>query len=198
MSTDIRRLIVAEIPRLRRYARFKVHDPDLADDLVQECLLRAVAKINTWQPGTNLRAWLITILHNVTMSHFRLRKRRPTTVELLADGRELAVAGSHDRNLEMSELQHALDQLSEDHREVLLMVVVEGLRYEEVAGILGIPTGTVRSRLFRARATLKEHLNGGGSNMPGAPELVGSPDETASSAKGLGEKSSRRAISRRP
>src|SRR5258708_6723251 len=86
-------LIVAEIPRLRRYSRFLVRDPELADDLVQECLTRAVAKLDTWEVGSNMRAWLFVILHNAYISHWRRVKRSPTTVEMSPSDPALAVVG---------------------------------------------------------------------------------------------------------
>src|SRR5579872_4797400 len=112
MSTHTRPLIVAQIPRLRRYARFMVQDSDLADDLVQDCLERAVDKIDSWQPGTNMGAWLTMILRNVIISHWRRVKRRPKPVELDEDG--FAISGDQETNLEMLELRQALQCLSSE------------------------------------------------------------------------------------
>src|SRR5882724_11488126 len=111
MDSDVRRLIVAEIPHLRRYALFMVHNSVEADDLVQECLLRAIDKIATWEPGTNLRAWLRAILHNRVMTHLRYVKRRPIDIDSL-HGSVLAVPGNHDRNLLMQELARGLSRLN--------------------------------------------------------------------------------------
>jgi RNA polymerase sigma-70 factor (ECF subfamily) len=153
-------LIVAEIPRLRRYARFLVRDPELADDLVQECLTRAVAKLDTWEIGSNMRAWLFVILHNAYISHWRRVKRSPATVEMSPSDPALAVVGSQEQHLGMIDVQTAFNKLGEDHKQILLMVGVEGLRYEDAAAVLDLPVGTVRSRLFRARSALRQLLDG--------------------------------------
>ena len=153
MSIHTRPLIVAQIPRLRRYARFMVQDGDLADDLVQDCLERAVDKIDMWQPGTNMGAWLTTILRNVIISHWRRVKRRPISVEL--DETSFAVTGGQEANIEMLELRRALQRLTREHKQILFLVAVEGRAYEDAAALLGIPVGTVRSRLFRARTALR-------------------------------------------
>jgi RNA polymerase sigma-70 factor (ECF subfamily) len=153
-------LIVAEIPRLRRYARFLVRDQELADDLVQECLTRAVAKLDTWEIGSNMRAWLFVILHNAYISHWRRVKRSPATVEMSPSDPALAVVGSQEQHLGMIDVQTAFNKLGEDHKQILLMVGVEGLRYEDAAAVLDLPVGTVRSRLFRARSALRQLLDG--------------------------------------
>ena len=153
-------LIVAEIPRLRRYARFLVRDPELADDLVQECLTRAVAKLDTWEIGSNMRAWLFVILHNAYISHWRRMKRSPATVEMSPSDPALAVSGTQEQHLGMIDVQTAFNKLGEDHKQILLMVGIEGLRYEDAAAVLDLPVGTVRSRLFRARSALRLLLDG--------------------------------------
>jgi len=145
----------AEIPRLRRFARYMTRDADYADDLVQECLTRAIANIGSWQPGTNLRAWLFVILKNV----FRNDKRRAQhdiayRNRLENDAPLVAKAGQY-HHLVLTEVQEAFLRLSEDHREVLMLIAVEGLRYEEAANILNISVGTVKSRLSRARSALR-------------------------------------------
>ncbi|MGO9546373.1 MAG: sigma-70 family RNA polymerase sigma factor [Rhodomicrobium sp.] len=146
----------AEIPRLRRFARYMTRDADYADDLVQECLTRAIANIGSWQPGSNLRAWLFVILKNV----FRNDKRRAQhdiayRNRLEKDAPLFARAEQH-HHLVLSEVQDAFMRLTEDHREVLMLIAVEGLRYEEAATVLNISVGTVKSRLSRARAALRE------------------------------------------
>lgn len=151
-------LIEAEIPRLRRYARYLTRDVDRADDLVQEALTRAVAKMDSWQPGTNLRAWLFVILRNVFISELRHRAREPRSDMVADDHPSLAVKSTQDERMSLVDLQRAFDQLSAEHREILLLVAIEGLPYEEAAAILGVPVGTVRSRLNRARAQLQRTL----------------------------------------
>ena len=145
----------AEIPRLRRFARYMTRDADYADDLVQECLTRAIANIASWEPGTNLRAWLFVILKNV----FRNDKRRAQhdiayRNRLETDAPTFAKADQH-HHLVLTEVQEAFHQLTEDHREVLMLIAVEGLRYEEAATVLDISVGTVKSRLSRARNALR-------------------------------------------
>ncbi len=145
----------AEIPRLRRFARYMTRDADYSDDLVQECLTRAIANIDSWQPGTNLRAWLFVILKNV----FRNDKRRAQHDMAYRSGLErdvpLVSPAQQHNHLVLSEVQQAFLQLTEDHREVLMLIAVEGLRYEEAASILNISVGTVKSRLSRARTALR-------------------------------------------
>ncbi len=151
-------LIEQEIPRLRRYARLFARDRDTADDLVQESLLRALSGLHTFVPGTNMRAWLFTILHNVFRNDYRRAKRNPVqpNSDLIADHAATAVRGNQESHMELTRVQAALSTLSEDFREVILLCGVEGLLYEEAAEVLGIPVGTVRSRLSRARSALRE------------------------------------------
>lgn len=147
-----------EIPHLRRFARYIARDADRADDLVQECLAKAVAHINSWQPGTNLRAWLFVILRNVYRNE--LRKKSLRTVSLQDDGNPgLAIDGGQEQRMALVEVNDAFLKLSEEHREILLLIGVEGMSYEDVSGILEIPLGTVRSRLARARTALRKEMN---------------------------------------
>jgi len=155
-------LIEAEIPHLRRFARYIVRDVDRADDLVQECLTRAIAKVHTWTPGTNLRAWLFVILKNCHIND--VRRQRPTS-EIPTDHPMLKVPSNQDAHITLLEVRDAYLSLSEEHREVLLLVAIEGLQYEEAAAVLGVPLGTVRSRLSRARQALRDAL---GEPLPAA------------------------------
>lgn len=155
---DVVNEIEQEIPRLRRYARYLARDVDQADDLVQDCLTRAIAKIDSWQPGTNLRAWLFVILRNAYISEVRRSSRMPFGTSDAEDDFRLVVSGGQEASLELLEVREALDSLSIEHREVLHLVAVEGLKYEEAAEILEVPVGTVRSRLSRARSALRVRL----------------------------------------
>jgi RNA polymerase sigma-70 factor, ECF subfamily len=148
------------IPNLRRYARALVRDPDLADDLVQDCLERAISRFHHFRPGTNLRGWLFTILLNIVRSHTRSAKWRNQALPLDDLNCRATVPGSQEVSLTMRDLQRAFDQLAPSFREVIMIVAVEGLSYEEAAGIIGTPVGTVRSRLSRARSQLREALEG--------------------------------------
>jgi RNA polymerase sigma-70 factor (ECF subfamily) len=158
---DLLLRIEAEIPRLRRYARHLTRGHDRADDLVQDCLARAIAKRDTWEPGTNLQGWLFTILRNGYISEFRRYSRRGPELELAEGDGRCAVKADQEMRLHLQEVAAAFDVLSSEHREVLQLVAIEGLKYEEVAKILGVPVGTVRSRLSRARAALRLRLENG-------------------------------------
>lgn len=147
------------IPRLRRYARALTGDRMQADDLVQDTLARAWEKLTFWQRGTDLRAWLFTILHNLYANDVRRRKRRP---ELLAlDDTELDAPqpDTADSGLAMRDLESALRRLPDEQRAVLLLVSLEELSYEDTARALSIPVGTVMSRLSRARERLRALMN---------------------------------------
>jgi RNA polymerase sigma-70 factor (ECF subfamily) len=163
---DKLKLIEAEIPRLRRYARYLVRDVDRADDLVQECLTRAVAKIDSWTEGTNLRAWLFVILKNCHINEVRHYQRMVTDGDLDGEHRALTVAANQDAHIELGEVRDAFLNLSREHREVLLMIAIEGLAYEEAAVILDVPLGTIRSRLSRARQALRDALSDHTSTQP--------------------------------
>ena len=165
------RLIEMEIPRLRRYARFLAGDIDYADDLVQECLTRAIAKVDSWQPGTNLRAWLFVILRNCYFNDLRRKKCSPFID--VADGAAPngQISASQYVSVTLNEVRAAFAELSEEHREVLLLVAVEGVSYEEAAEIIGVPIGTVRSRTSRARHRLRRALDG--KDEPGQKDPAG-------------------------
>jgi RNA polymerase sigma-70 factor (ECF subfamily) len=152
---EIYRSIEAEIPRLRRYARALTRDVAGADDLVQDCLARALEKLHLWQEGTDLRAWLFTILHNQYVNHVRRAVREGAPVALSDNEPMLAQMPRQGKRLELRDLERALAKLPDDQRSVILLVGLEGMRYEEVAEILDIPVGTVRSRLSRGRDALR-------------------------------------------
>jgi RNA polymerase sigma-70 factor, ECF subfamily len=162
-------LIEAEIPRLRRYARYLARDADRADDLVQECLMRAIARVDSWTPGTNLRAWLFVILRNCHINEVRRGQRISLVGETTTDYEVVPTPASQEAHVSLLEVRDAYLNLSEEHREVLLLVAIEGLQYEEAAAILEIPVGTIRSRLSRARQALRDALEGDGAMMPGKP-----------------------------
>jgi RNA polymerase sigma-70 factor, ECF subfamily len=159
-------LIEAEIPRLRRYARYLAREADRADDLVQECLMRAIAKIDSWTPGTNLRAWLFVILRNCHINEVRRGQRTSLFGEMSSDYDVVPSPASQEAHISLLEVRDAYLNLSEEHREVLLLVAIEGLQYEEAAAILDIPVGTIRSRLSRARQTLRDALEDGRATVP--------------------------------
>jgi len=157
--------IATHIPRLRRYARALVGDPHAADDLVQDTLERAINKRHLWRPGSDLRAWLFAIMHNVFVNQLRSRQAHPE--EGLDDETLPAVAPTDGARLEIRDLQSALAVLPAEQREIVLLVGLEQLTYAEVSEALGIPIGTVMSRLFRGR----ERLRGLIAGAPVAPNL---------------------------
>jgi RNA polymerase sigma-70 factor (ECF subfamily) len=156
--------IVQHIPRLRRYARALAGDRYAADDLVQDTLERAWNKFHLWRPGSDLRAWLFAIMHNVFVN--QMRSRRIDLEQVMEEPPSPAVRATQSDSLEVADLQRALARLSVEHREVLLLVAVEQMKYEEVSRTLGIPVGTVMSRLSRARERLRHHLDGGTPVVP--------------------------------
>ena len=149
-------LIVPYIPNLRRYARALVGDRDGADDLVQDTLERAVRKFHLWKPG-DLRAWLFSIMHNVFVNQLKARKIAPS-VEI--DENTLAAPVPTADSVDVLDLQRALLCLAPEQREVLLLVALEDMTYADVSGSLGIPIGTVMSRLSRGRERLRRLMNG--------------------------------------
>ena len=151
--------LIELIPRLRRYARALVSDRAASDDLVQDTLERAWSKLHLYRRGTDLRAWLFTVMHNVHVN--RVRAMRPTD-PIEDDMPELAQRATQDDALVVRDLDRAISTLPVAQREVLLLVALEDLSYEETARVLGIPIGTVMSRLARAREKLRDLMQGKG------------------------------------
>jgi len=156
--SDVQSLIEL-IPRLRRYARALVGDRSTADDLVQDTLERAWSKLHLYRHGTDLRAWLFTVMHNVHVN--RLRAVRPTD-PLEDDMPELTQRATQGDALVVRDLERGIAALPLAQREVLLLVALEDLSYDETARALGIPIGTVMSRLARAREKLRTLMQGKG------------------------------------
>ena len=155
--------LVASLPRLRRYARVLTGDSQRADDLVQDTLARAWEKRALWRVGSDLRAWLFTIMHNVHINQFALRRRELAESLLDADdgpagGWEIPVRATQSDRVELTEVMIHIRRLPTEQREVLLLAAVEELRYEDIARLQGIPIGTVMSRLNRARERLRRML----------------------------------------
>ena len=152
--------LVELIPRLRRYARALVGDRASADDLVQDTLERAWAKLHLYRRGTDLRAWLFTVMHNVHVNKVRATRVTDTLEDELP---ELAQRASQGDTLLLRDLDRAIARLPSEQRAVLLLVTLEEMSYEEVARALGIPIGTVMSRLSRAREKLRMMMLGQGA-----------------------------------
>jgi len=149
--------LVAEIKNLRAFAISLSGSVSLADDLVQETLLRAWSKSDKFQPGTSLRAWLFTILRNIYYSNYRKRAREVQDSEG-AYARRLTISGDQESHLDLEDFRKALTKLPAEQREVLTLVGASGLSYEEAAAICQVEIGTIKSRLSRARAKLVEML----------------------------------------
>lgn len=162
--------IVAAVPHLRAFATSLCGNRERADDLVQETILKAWDNRSSFAVGTNLKAWLFTILRNTYFSERRKRKREVEDADGKISGR-VAVHGEQQGHMDLRDFQHALDQLSEDQREALILVGAEGFSYEEVAEICGCAVGTVKSRVNRARTRLADLL-GVGSVSEFGPEPV--------------------------
>jgi RNA polymerase sigma-70 factor (ECF subfamily) len=151
--------LIELIPRLRRYARALAGERAAADDLVQDTLERAWSKLHLYRRGTDLRAWLFTVMHNVHVN--RLRAARPA-VPLEDEMPELAQRATQGDALVVRDLERAVAALPEGQRQVLLLVALEDLSYEETARVLEIPIGTVMSRLARAREKVRQLMHGKG------------------------------------
>lgn len=156
---DVRELIAEHIPRLRRYARAMTGNSTRADDLVQDTLERAWSKRNLWRRGSDLRAWLFTIMHNVFINQLRQNREAHGHTPLDED-RESSALAAPDHGLAMRDLARALEQLPADYREVVLLVGLEQMTYNEVAKVLGVPLGTIMSRLSRGRERLRALMAG--------------------------------------
>lgn len=156
--TDITQRLIQCIPRLRRYAQALTGDRNRADDLVQDSLERAWSRLHLWRGSGDLRAWLFTIMHNIFANDVRQYARTPRMTSLQDEKEPAAADGGLDQILHLQDIQRALQELPEAQREVLLLVGMEQLSYEEVATILDIPIGTVMSRLARAREHLRASL----------------------------------------
>ena len=147
------------MPALRRYARVLCRRHDAAEDLLQDCVERALRSRHLWRRPGNVRSWLFRIMHNVHANDVRWRSRHPAGVEL-EDGHGGAVAASQEMRVEVGQALDALGRLGDDQREIMVLVAVEGFSYREAARILALPEGTVMSRMARAREKLLEVMEG--------------------------------------
>ena len=152
--SEFRQRVEAAIPALRRYARALTRDSETADDIVQDTLVRALRSEHLFHDG-DVRAWLYTILTNLNRNRLRSLSRRPTLTAIKDS--DAAITGPDTGSRDIA---RALDDLAEDQRAALLLVVLEGLTYREVAEVQGVPIGTVMSRLARARMQIKAYLDG--------------------------------------
>jgi RNA polymerase sigma-70 factor, ECF subfamily len=154
-GSDLRPAILAAIPSLRAFALSLTGRSEQADDLVQDTILRGLANLDRFEPGTNLQAWLFTILRNQFHSIHRKRRREVADPEGLIAAR-LSCPPEQSGRLDFQDLRSALAKLPVEQREAVLLVGAEGLSYEEAASICGVAVGTIKSRVNRARARLAD------------------------------------------
>lgn len=163
---EFRIQLTKELPHLRRFARALCGDAALADDLVQDCVERAMGKSHLYDPSRPLRAWLYAVLRNIFISGLRRDRRSSVikTVDDLMEGEDAVAAAQEDR-ISVKQISEALDRLPTQHREVIVLVGLEEMSYRDVAEILAVPIGTVMSRLSRARSQLREILEQRGTTV---------------------------------
>jgi len=195
VSAEIKADLISVIPNLRAFAVSLCGNPDRADDLVQETLVKAWSNLDSFVPGTNLPAWLFTILRNIYYSEYRKRRREVADSDGTIAAR-LATAPSQNSHMDLLDFRSALQQLPNDQREALILIGASGLSYEEAAGICNCAVGTMKSRVNRARNRLAEILSIHSSREFAHtedwesidPGLIGSPGpvEQMSPAAGVG------------
>ena len=152
---DVKWAIAREIPHLRRYARALLRDADAADDLVQDCLERALRKRHLWGRRGRLRSWLFSVLYRVHLNKARSQRHAPTAVGVDRIDAVMAQPARQEKHMECRDIADALTLLPEEQRAPILLIALDGLPYDEAASVLGIPIGTLRSRLSRGRETLR-------------------------------------------
>lgn len=157
VSQELRDGLVKNIPSLRAFAFSLCGNAARADDLVQETMVKAWANFGSFQEGTNLRAWLFTILRNEFYSQMRKKGREVEDADGQIADRQPAL-GNQESHLELQNLKSALAKLPEDQREAIILVGASGLAYDEAADICGVPVGTMKSRVSRARKALSEMM----------------------------------------
>jgi RNA polymerase sigma-70 factor, ECF subfamily len=156
-NKDVREVMLAAVPSLRAFAISLCGNVDRADDLVQEALMRALSHISSFEPGTNMSAWLFTILRNLFRSEYRKRRREVEDIDGAYAG-QLASLPEQNSRIEINEFRDALKLLPSEQREALILVGASGFSYEEAAQICGCAVGTIKSRVNRARCRLAEIL----------------------------------------
>lgn len=157
--------VVELIPALRAFARTFCHKPEEADDLVQETLTKALANLDKFEPGTRLKSWLFTIMRNTFCTRFKKSSRETVGLPEGVASR-LTSEASQEWTVQADEVRRALNRLPEHHREMLVLIVMLGERYEDAAEICGCAVGTVKSRLSRARQQLRRELGETGTDSP--------------------------------
>jgi RNA polymerase sigma-70 factor (ECF subfamily) len=176
-DTDFKSGLLSAVPSLRAFAVSLSQNSDRADDLVQETLVKAWDKQSSFQPGTNLKAWLFTILRNEFYSQMRKRGREVQDSDGAMTAR-LAVHPSQHGSMDLGDFKNALERLPEDQREAIILIGASGFSYEEAAEICECAVGTIKSRVSRARTRLQELLKVSGESDYGpdaiAAQVMGS------------------------
>src|SRR5215211_8670638 len=157
LTPEVRDALLGALPSLRAFALSLTYSPDQADDLVQDALVRALTNIEKFQPGTNMIAWLFTILRNLFYSECRRAKHEVADPDGSYAG-QLRTAPDQGARCDFQDLRKALTRLSPEHREALILVAAEGLSYEDAAQVCGVAIGTIKSRVHRGRMRLAELL----------------------------------------
>lgn len=175
--------LLASIPNLRAFAVSLCGNLDRADDLVQETLVKAWGNLETFVEGTNLRAWLFTILRNIYYSEYRKRRREVADSDG-AIASKLSTAPAQNGHMDMLDFREALQRLPTDQREALILIGASGISYEEAASVCGCAVGTMKSRVNRARGKLAEILSiNSGSEFGGSRDWSGAGDLLAPTPK---------------
>jgi RNA polymerase sigma-70 factor (ECF subfamily) len=169
--------VVGQLGSLRRYARSLTAGGEDAEDLVHDALVRAYERRHTFRSGGNLRAWLLSILHNVFIDRMRSRKSEATREELAGRLVDSAVDASQEHVVRLAQIRKAFLDLPQEQRSALDLVAIEGLSYQEAANVLGIPIGTLMSRIGRARAALRDVEDGEASSPRDRLRIVGGRDD---------------------
>ena len=152
---ELQRLLAHEIPHLHRYARALLRNADAADDLVQDCLERALRKRQLWRRQGSMRSWLFRMLYNVFLNTRNTRRRERLVVPLETIEPAMTESPRQEQYVEYRAITQALDQLPTQQYTAIMLIALEGFAYDEAAWILGVPVGTLRSRLSRGRETLR-------------------------------------------
>jgi RNA polymerase sigma-70 factor (ECF subfamily) len=166
ISQTLAAQLIARLPALRRYARALCGNRELADDLVQDTIERALSRVPSSLEPERLGAWLRTVVHNLFIDELRRRRRSGVRVDLATMDNDLALSTAPADRLEFNDVGKAMASLSIEHRQILVLAGVEGLSYQEIAEELSVPLGTVMSRLARARAALRAALEPGARVLP--------------------------------
>lgn len=156
LTNSENKLLQEQIQPLQRYARKLAKDPDEADELVQDSFERAIRRFDQFKTGTNLRSWLFTIMHNIFCDRFRHRRRRGTVHSLDETAHDIPCRASQMASIELREVSNGFEKLARPQRELIVQVGLEGKTYEQAARHYGVAIGTIKSRLSRARDTLRE------------------------------------------